>query len=131
MSNGEKYHRDSMTCAHLKYPLGTKLRVKNPKNGKEVIVEVTDRGPHTKRFTIDLSYAAAHALDIIASGFSMVEITPWHGDEVPYRSEKTEYDVSNPAFTALPVRTWDYPVWKDAPAKPTEPADPQNVDSQQ
>lgn len=131
MSNGEKYHRDSMTCAHLKYPLGTKLRVKNPKNGKEVIVEVTDRGPHAKRFMIDLSYAAARALDIIASGFSVVEITPWHGDEVPYRAEKTEYDVSNPVFSAMPVRTWDYPVWKTTPEKSTEPADPQNGDSQQ
>lgn len=30
MSNGEKYHKDSMTCAHLKYPLGTMLRVRNP-----------------------------------------------------------------------------------------------------
>lgn len=113
MSNGDPYHRDSMTCAHLKYPMGTLLKVRNPKNGKEVVVEVTDRGPHTRRFVIDLSYAAARELDIIRSGFSLVEITPWNGDEVPYRPEKTEYDISEPLFTdERPLRTWNHPVWE-------------------
>lgn len=130
MSNGEPYHRDSMTCAHLKYPLGTKLKVKNPRNGKEVIVEVTDRGPHTKRFSIDLSYAAARELDIISSGFCLVEITPWYGDKIPYRTDKTEYDLPTPDFTTMPVRTWNYPVWKKDSAESTEPADQQNDDSQ-
>ena len=37
MSNGRPYHRDSMTCAHLKFPFGTMLKVKNPINDKEVI----------------------------------------------------------------------------------------------
>ena len=43
MSNGEKYHKDSLTCAHAKYALGTLLKVTNIKNGKSVVVEVTDR----------------------------------------------------------------------------------------
>lgn len=85
MSNGQRYHKDSMTCAHLKYPLGTILKVRNPLNNKEVIVKVTDRGPHTKRFVIDLSRAAAQKLDIIQAGFSMVEITPYHPGIVPFR----------------------------------------------
>ena len=52
MSNGERYHRDSMTCAHKKYPFGTLLKVRNPLNGKEVVVRVTDRGVriHPERF---------------------------------------------------------------------------------
>lgn len=154
MSNGDPYHRDSMTCAHLKYPLGTLLKVKNPKNGKEVVVEVTDRGPHTKRFVIDLSYAAARKLDIFRSGFNIVEITPWHEDKVPFRAEKTEYDLSQPDFNnSQPLRTWNHPAWEkdtkpettddepikkeedsSSPSKPidksTEPADQQNVDNQ-
>lgn len=110
MSNGDPYHRDSMTCAHLKYPLGTYLCVRNPKNGKEVVVKVTDRGPHTKRFAIDLSLAAARELDIIHKGFTMVEITPCPEDKVPYRSGKTEYDFLQPQFDpTLPVRTWNHP----------------------
>jgi rare lipoprotein A len=74
-SDGGKYHPDSMTCAHLTYPFGSILKVKNPKNNREVIVKVTDRGPHNKRFMIDLSYKAAKELDIIHQGFAQVEIT--------------------------------------------------------
>jgi len=84
MSNGEKYHRDSMTCAHLKYPLGTWLRVRNLTNGKEVVVQVTDRGPYSRKFSIDLSRAAARQLDIIQYGWRPVEITPFVPGKVPF-----------------------------------------------
>lgn len=87
MANGELYHRDSLTCAHLKYPLGTQLLVRNPANGHEVVVTVTDRGPYTRKFVIDLSRAAARQLDIIPYGFRMVEITPYHPIAVPYKLE--------------------------------------------
>lgn len=85
MSNGEKYHRDSMTCAHLSYPLGTWLRVRNLTNGKEVVVRVTDRGPYSRKFSIDLSRAAARQLDIIQYGWRPVEILPFEPGKVPYR----------------------------------------------
>lgn len=87
MSNGEKYHRDSMTCAHLKYPLGTWLRVRNLTNGREVVVRVTDRGPFSRKFSIDLSRAAARQLDIIQYGWRPVEIVPITPSQVPYRYE--------------------------------------------
>jgi len=74
-SDGGKYHRDSLTCAHLTYPFGTILKVRNPNNDKEVIVKVTDRGPHSRRLIIDLSYSAAQELDIIRAGVATVEIT--------------------------------------------------------
>lgn len=92
-SNGERYHRDSMTCAHRTLPFGTMLRVKNPRNGKEVIVEVTDRGPHTRKFLIDLSYAAARELDIIRYGYSPVEITVCRPAVIPYRMENDKPDI--------------------------------------
>ena len=87
MANGDLYHRDSMTCAHLKYPLGTQLLVRNPANDREVVVTVTDRGPYTRKFVIDLSRAAARHLDIIPYGYRMVEITPYHPTAVPYKLE--------------------------------------------
>ncbi|MBR1801227.1 MAG: septal ring lytic transglycosylase RlpA family protein [Bacteroidaceae bacterium] len=87
MSNGKPYHRDSMTCAHLRYPLGTWLHVRNLTNGKEVNVQVTDRGPYTRKFVIDLSRAAARALDIIQYGYRQVEITPFIPARVPYLYE--------------------------------------------
>ena len=74
-SSGERYHKDSMTCAHRTLPFGTLLRVRNKKNGKEVIVEVTDRGPFRKGTIVDLSLAAAKELDMIHAGVAKVEVT--------------------------------------------------------
>lgn len=71
-SNGGKYHPDSLTCAHRSLPFGTLLRVFNPVNNKEVIVRVTDRGPHRKNVLIDLSYSAAKQLDIVRQGIASV-----------------------------------------------------------
>ena len=85
MSNGQLYNRDSMTCAHRKLPFGTMLKVKNLKNGKEVVVKVTDRGPFSKKFIVDLSRAAARKLGIIAAGFSMMEFTILPKTGIPYK----------------------------------------------
>ena len=74
-SDGGKYHPDSMTCAHRTFPFGTILKVRNPKNDREVIVKVTDRGPHRRHVLIDLSYSAANMLDMISNGVTKVEIT--------------------------------------------------------
>ncbi len=74
-SDGGRYHTDSLTCAHRTYPFGTILKVRNPKNDREVIVKVTDRGPFQRRLTIDLAYCAAKELDIVRFGIAKVEIT--------------------------------------------------------
>lgn len=55
--------RDSgLTAAHRSLPCGTKLRVTNARNGRSVVVTVTDRGPFVRGRVIDLSMGAAHAL---------------------------------------------------------------------
>jgi rare lipoprotein A len=87
MSDGTKYHKDSMICAHNTYPLGTLLRVRNLNNGKEVVVRVADRGPHRRNFKIDLSYAAAKELGFLSKGFELVEITPYDEINVPFRAK--------------------------------------------
>lgn len=84
MSDGSRYHRDSLTCAHKRYPLGTMLKVTNLKNGKDVIVKVTDRCG--SRRIIDLSYAAAKQIGIVSSGVAMVRVekyTPQEG--IPFK----------------------------------------------
>lgn len=83
-ASGAPYHKDSMTCAHLKYPFGTMLRVRNIRNGKEVIVKVTDRGPYSHHI-LDLSRAAAHQLDIIRHGFAEIEISVCLDGRVPFK----------------------------------------------
>ena len=73
-SSGEKFRQEKMTCAHRTLPFGTKLRVTNLANNKEVIVTVNDRGPYSKGRIIDLSREAARKLDFIRSGHTRVAI---------------------------------------------------------
>lgn len=84
MSNGQRYHRDSMTCAHLTLPFGTLLLVHNPKNDSSVIVRVTDRGPYSRKYNIDLSRAAATKLDILRHGHAKVNISIYKPNLAPY-----------------------------------------------
>lgn len=89
MSDGSKYHRDSLTCAHKTYPLGTTLRVRNVNNDKEVYVKVTDRGPHCRGRIVDLSYAAAKELDMLGAGVASVEVEQVDDAAAPFRTEQT------------------------------------------
>lgn len=57
-TSGRKFDNNKYTAAHKKLPFGTKVRVTNEKNGKWVIVEITDRGPFVKSREIDLSKRA-------------------------------------------------------------------------
>lgn len=86
MSDGTRYHRDSLICAHKSYELGTMLKVTNIRNGKSVIVRVADRC-HGRRI-IDLSYAAAEEIGIISSGVAMVKVEKYKAEKgVPYRRD--------------------------------------------
>jgi len=85
MSDGSRYHKDSMICAHKKYPLGTLLKVTNPKNGKSVVVRVADRGPYGRGLIIDLSYSAAKEIGIVSSGIAMVEVEEYRNISVPFK----------------------------------------------
>ena len=113
MSNGRPYHRDSMTCAHLKFPFGTMLKVKNPLNEKEVIVTVTDRGPYSKRYIVDLSRAAAKELGLIHRGWAMVEITPYIPQKVPYKLKQELPEIPELNIEYSPIAIYPDPAWKD------------------
>ncbi|MCR9984833.1 septal ring lytic transglycosylase RlpA family protein [Vibrio diabolicus] len=73
-SNGEIYDMYSMTAAHKTLPLPSYVKVTNTDNGKTTVVRVNDRGPFHDGRIIDLSYAAAHKLDVIKTGTANVEI---------------------------------------------------------
>lgn len=74
-SSGEKYDMFAMTAAHRTLPLPTYVKVRSLKNGKSVIVKVNDRGPFLHNRVIDLSYAAAYKLGVVATGTGLVEVT--------------------------------------------------------
>lgn len=117
MSNGERYHKDSMTCAHLKLPFGTMLKVKNMRNGKEVIVKVTDRGPFSKRFVLDLSKAAAKELGFIRAGHTKVEITVLPKEGIPYKSLQRKTHLPKFEPDSLPMIRYPNPDWMTKKAK--------------
>ncbi len=72
-ANGETYNMYAMTAAHRTMPLPSYARVRNPANGREVVVRVNDRGPFHSQRVIDLSYTAALRLGVLG-GVAPVEI---------------------------------------------------------
>ena len=55
----------AMTAAHKTMPIPSYARVRNPANGREVIVRINDRGPFHAGRVIDLSYTAALKLGVL------------------------------------------------------------------
>ena len=73
-SNGEVYDMNAMTAAHLTLPLGSIVRVTNLKTGHSAVVRITDRGPFVEGRILDLSLAAAKALDVYLPGTATVRM---------------------------------------------------------
>jgi rare lipoprotein A len=75
-ASGEPYDPNEMTAASKKYPIGTRVRVTNPDNGRSVIVRINDRGPYVHGRGMDLSEAAARKLGMTHEGVKRLKITP-------------------------------------------------------
>ena len=73
-ASGERFDMHEMTAAHRTLPFGTRVRVTNLKNGREVVVRINDRGPWRKKRVIDVSYAAARKLGMIGPGVARVRL---------------------------------------------------------
>lgn len=121
-ASGQKLHHDSLTCAHRYYPFGTRLKVTNLSNNKSVIVKVIDRGPFGRGRIIDLSWAAAKAIGMIAQGVASVKIETVE-NPIPYRPEETklphvEFDVAESDYEFKP--TWKHPKEQESDKKETK-----------
>ena len=73
-ASGARYDRHQLTAAHRTAPFGTEAVVTNLANGQVVRVRITDRGPHTRRRILDLSYAAARQLAMLQTGTARVQV---------------------------------------------------------
>ena len=73
-ATGEAFDKMAMTAAHKTLPFGTRVRVTHLGNGRSVIVRINDRGPFKPGRVIDLSYAAAGAIDMRDKGLAPVRI---------------------------------------------------------
>lgn len=82
-ASGERFSRHKLTAAHPSLEFGTRVKVTNLDNGKSVIVKINDRGPSTKKRVIDVSYAAAKKLGMIATGTAQVRIESLNQKQAP------------------------------------------------
>lgn len=73
-SSSEPYNPNDMTASHKTLPFGTKLQITNLANQKVVIVRVNDRPNPMSPRVIDVSDAAARALDIVKTGVADVKV---------------------------------------------------------
>lgn len=73
-ANGEVYDMHKMTAAHRTLPFDTIVRVTNMKNGRAAEVRINDRGPFVDGRVIDLSFAAAEAIDMVGAGIAPVRL---------------------------------------------------------
>jgi rare lipoprotein A len=73
-ANGEIYDQNGMTAAHNTLPLNSIVRVVNLKNNQSTVVRITDRGPFVGDRIIDLSVAAAKAVNVYLPGTAKVRL---------------------------------------------------------
>ncbi len=73
-ANGEIYDMYQLTAAHRTLPFETMVRVTNLNNGKTTAVRITDRGPFVGNRIIDLSLAAARAIESTGPGVVPVRL---------------------------------------------------------
>ena len=113
---------NQLVAAHRTLPFGSIVRVTNMNNGRQAQVRIIDRGPFVPGRIIDLSLAAAKAIDMVGSGIAPVRIEVISAPvvlagsfsvQVGAFSERANADRLRAQFTArYPVYVQEY----DAPA---------------
>jgi rare lipoprotein A len=73
-ANGETYTDHALTAASLTLKFGTRVRVTNLVNQKNVVVRINDRGPYIRGRVIDLTRRAANELGFVQQGVTNVRI---------------------------------------------------------
>lgn len=99
-STGEPYDMYAMTAAHKTLPLPAYARVTNLSNGRSVVVRINDRGPFVGSRIIDLSYTAAHKLDMVRAGTAFVEVEVITPASVSSLAQRVEAGQAIPQATA-------------------------------
>jgi rare lipoprotein A len=133
-ASGETFNSTLYTAAHPTLPFGTLLTVTNMNNGRKVNVRVNDRGPFVSSRIIDLSQAAAQALDMVSSGTAPVvveimENSSPSGQESAgiYQAETNANAVSQGGYTSAtsqiyaPYPSYQSPQTVYAPVQSAEP----------
>ncbi|MDE0528439.1 MAG: septal ring lytic transglycosylase RlpA family protein [Truepera sp.] len=101
-ANGEIFDPAQFTAAHKTLPFNTMVKVTRLDTGASVVVRINDRGPFKPGRIIDLSQAAAEAIDLIETGVARVELEllSTNGGRVPL--------VLDPSLSGFQVRSWTH-----------------------
>ena len=110
-ASGETYDMFAMTAAHPTMPIPSYARVTNLKSGDWVVVRINDRGPFLSQRIIDLSYAAAARIGIVAVGSGIVEVervfeAPEPAITAAQRPPPSPAVVQTPVVVAEPAGIW-------------------------
>jgi len=73
-ATGETYDMFGRTAAHPTLPLGSIVRVVNPKNRRSMVVRINDRGPYVEGRELDVSYEVARQLGFDQRGLAKVRL---------------------------------------------------------
>lgn len=73
-ASGEIFNKNDFTAAHRILPFQTWVRVTNLENQRSAAVRINDRGPFIEGRIIDLSQAAAGALEMLGTGTALVRL---------------------------------------------------------
>ena len=82
-ADGEIYDMEKLVAAHRTLPFNTWVRVTNLRTSRTVDVRIIDRGPFVDGRIIDLSHAAAAAVDMVRSGIAEVRVQVIAAPPVP------------------------------------------------
>ncbi len=82
-ANGERFDPEAFTAAHRSLTFGTIVRVHDLANEMTVDVRINDRGPYVDGRIIDLTPAAARAIDMYERGISPVVLEIIYSPRVP------------------------------------------------
>jgi len=73
-ASGEVYDQNGLTAAHRTLPMPSLVRVTNLVNGRQLTLEVNDRGPFAHGRILDVSRRAAQLLDFERTGTARVRV---------------------------------------------------------
>ena len=119
-SSGELYNMYAMTAAHPTLPIPSYARIRNPANGREIVVRINDRGPFHSSRIVDLSYTAALKLDLLR-GVAPVELQRITFDDIRTGAWRRSGDTVQAAASAGPPPA-PVPASASAPAPAPAPA---------
>src|SRR6202140_3807840 len=74
VSTGKTFNPIGWHAAHKTLPIGTLIRVSNPKNSRSINVTINDRGPFTPDRELDLSLGAGALLGFQGLGTVYMEV---------------------------------------------------------